>query len=77
MPTKHRKKVTTQYELVYSTKPDYCVLFPMFSVTYIKQHRQNNQDINSWASKSLKCFLIGLYPKSDALMSIIHCPKNS
>ena len=46
----------------------------MFSVAYIRQHRSNNKDINSWSSKTLKCILVGKCPKSDAL--IFHHPPS-
>ena len=68
MPTKHKKIVTTPFELVYNKKPDYRMLFPMFSIAYIRQHREDGKDINSWKSKSLKCIAVGSCPKSDGLI---------
>ena len=68
MPTKHKSKITTPYELVYNKKPDYRVLIPMFSIAYIRQHRQNNKDLDSWSSRSLKCILVGTCPQSDGLI---------
>lgn len=68
MPTKHKSKITTPYKLVYNKKPDYRVLIPMFSIAYIQQHRQNNKDLDSWSSCSLKCILVGTCPQSDGLI---------
>ena len=68
MPTKHKNKVTTPYELVYKRKPDFRQLFPQFSIAYIRQHRQDNKDIDSWTAKSLKCIVVGSCSKSNGLL---------
>ena len=41
LPSSHKGKcVKTPHELVFGTKVDYDVLFPMFSVAYLKQERE-------------------------------------
>ena len=68
MPLKRDDKYFTPYEAVYQKKVDYRVLFPMFSIAYIRQHREDGQDKNSWVSKSLKCIAVGTCNKSDSLL---------
>jgi hypothetical protein len=65
---KDSTKVTTPYERVFCKKVDYRMLFPMFSLAYIKQHREQGQDKNSWVSKSLKCIVVGKCNKSNSLI---------
>ena len=40
----------------------------MFATAYKRQHRQDNRDISSWTSKSLKCVTVGSCPNSDGLL---------
>jgi deoxyuridine 5'-triphosphate nucleotidohydrolase len=68
LPIKKNGKLTTPYELVYNKKVDYRALFPLFSIAYIRQHREEGQDKNKWTSKSLKCVLVGKCNKSDSLL---------
>lgn len=68
LPVKHNNKTTTPYELVYHCKVDYRALFPLFSIAYIRQHKENGQDKNKWTSKSLKCILVGKCGKSNSLL---------
>jgi deoxyuridine 5'-triphosphate nucleotidohydrolase len=68
MPLKRQDKVTTPYEIVYKRKVDFRALFPMFSIAYIRQHRTEGQSTNKWASKSLKCIVVGKCNKSNSLL---------
>ena len=70
MPLKFKDddKITTPYEKVFNKKVDYRMLFPMFSISYIKQHRENGQDKTNWTSKSLKCIVVGKCNKSNSLI---------
>lgn len=68
MPTTIDDTITTPYEAVYKSRPDYRTLIPMFAISYIKQARDNGQDKTSWTSKTLKCILIGSCSKSDGLL---------
>ena len=61
MPVRHQNNV-------YKKKVDYRSLIPLFCIAYIKQPRFEGQDKNSWASKSLKCILVGKCDKSDSLL---------
>jgi hypothetical protein len=68
LPIKKKGKLTTPYELLYKKKVDYRALFPLFSIAYIRQHKEDGQDKNKWTSKSLKCVLVGKCNKSDSLL---------
>ena len=68
-PVKRNGKLTTPHELVFQSKPDYRVLFPMFSTAYIKQNRETGgHHKNKWRSKTLKCILVGTDNKSDGFL---------
>ena len=69
MPCSHLKKgITTPHEFVFGKKVDYRVLFPMFSVAYVKQPREtggsHKQKIRT---KSLKCIVVGSDTKTNGL----------
>ena len=68
LPTDHSDSITTPHQLVYREKVDYRCLFPLFSVAYIKEFRQNGHKLNKWESHSLKCIVIGKCPQSDGLL---------
>ena len=83
-PIKVKNKVTTPFEAVYHNKVDFRQLFPMFSVSYIKQETEvGGTHKNKWSSQSLKTICIGTCPDSDGLLfyhppskSIISCADN-
>ena len=60
-PTTHLKnKIITPHNLIFNKKVDHPKLFPLFSVAYIKQEReQGGKPKNKVLSKSLKSILIG------------------
>jgi deoxyuridine 5'-triphosphate nucleotidohydrolase len=68
LPIKHDDKITTPYELVYHKKVDYRVLFPLFTVAYIKHMRDEGKALSKWKGQSLKCIVVGSCTKSDALL---------
>jgi hypothetical protein len=68
LPTQHLDKVTTPFELVYQKKVDYRLLFPMFSVAYIKYRREGGRVKDKWSAQSLKCIAVGTCQKSDGLL---------
>ena len=68
MPTTHLPEITTPFALVHNSKVDYRLLFPMFSAAYIKYMREDGKVKNKWASRSLKCIVVGTCPKSDGLL---------
>ena len=67
LPTSHLKNtVATPHELAFGTKADYRVLFPMFSIAYLKQEReQGGVHKNKFRSRSLKCIIVGSDTKSN------------
>ena len=67
LPTSHFKdKITISHELVFGKKVDYRVLFPMFSVAYLKREwEQGDHHRNKHRTKSLKCIIVGSDPKTD------------
>ena len=70
LPTSHlRNTVATPHELAFGTKADYRVLFPMFSVAYLKQEReQGGTHKNKFRSRSLKCIIVGSDTKSNGYL---------
>ena len=48
LPTKNKEKITTPFESVYNEKVDYRTLFPMFSVAYIRQMREQGTNKSKW-----------------------------
>jgi deoxyuridine 5'-triphosphate nucleotidohydrolase len=68
LPTNHTNTITTPHELVYNKKVDYRVLFPMFSIAYIKYLREGGTVKDKWAPQSLKCIVVGTCNKSDGLL---------
>jgi hypothetical protein len=68
MPVKHNQKITTPFELVYKKKVDYRVLFPLFSIAYIKHMREEGKQVSKWKSQSLKCIVVGTCHKSNGLL---------
>ena len=70
MPTSHlRNTIATPHELAFGCKADYRVLFPMFSVAYIKQEReQGGAHKNKFRSRSLKCIIVGTDTKSNGYL---------
>ena len=41
-PIIHNDSVTTPFEIAHQTKPDFRTLFPMFSIAYVRQLRNNS-----------------------------------
>lgn len=68
LPVKRGNKIITPHKEVYGRNVDYRVLFPMFSVAYIRQHHEDGKNIKSWVSKTLKCIVVGTCNKSDGLI---------
>ena len=68
MPIKHDGKITTPYEVVYAKKVDYRILFPLFSIAYIKQMRHEGKHLSKWKSQSMKCIVVGTCSKSNGLL---------
>ena len=70
LPTSHlRNTVATPHELAFGSKADYRVLFPMFSVAYLKQEReQGGTHKNKFKSRSLKCIIVGSDTKSNGYL---------
>ena len=69
LPASHVKKKTTPHELAFGTKEDYRVLFPMFSLAYIKQEReQGGTHKHKFKTRSLKCIIVGSDSKSNGFL---------
>ena len=70
MPSSHQKNViASPHKLAFGTKVDYRVLFPMFSLAYIKQEReQGGTHKNKFKTRSLKCILVGSDSKSNGYL---------
>ncbi len=70
LPSSHLKhSVKSLHELVFGTKADYRVLFPMFSLAYLKQEReQGGLHKNKFKSRSLKCIIVGSDTKSNGFL---------
>ena len=83
LPIKRFDQITTPFEAVYDKKVDYRVLFPLFSVAYIKQDTANEGEGRKWKDRSLKCIVVGTCPISDALLfyhppskQLLSCAEN-
>jgi hypothetical protein len=74
LPTSHLKSITTPFELSHNKKVDYRLLFPMFSVAYVKYRRAHGSVKDKWSSHTLKCIVVGTCRKSDGLL-FFHPPS--
>ena len=68
LPIDIDNRTTTPFQEMYRTKVDYRNLFPMLSVAYIKQTRQDGIQKSKWKSQTLKCILVGSCKDSDSLL---------
>jgi hypothetical protein len=68
MPLKIHKYLTTPFEAAYSKKPDPLLLFPMFSLAYVRKVKDGNIKRVKFRNASIKCILIGKCSKSNAYM---------
>jgi hypothetical protein len=75
LPCKVNNELTTPFELVHGVKPDYRVLFRLFSTVYFKVQRDGARDHDSIAEAlSKQGIAIGRDRKSDGLL--IYCPHS-
>jgi hypothetical protein len=73
IPCKVDGELTTPFELVHGVKPDYRVLFRLFSTVYFRVERDGNRTRDGIAeARSKQGIAIGRDRKSDGLL--IYCP---
>ena len=66
--------MTTRYQLIYHSKPDLRLLFPLFSVGYVRRSRDASTDRLTFHSTSIRCLCIGRNDASNQLEFIIPPP---
>jgi hypothetical protein len=76
IPCKVNDELTTPFELVHGVKPDYRILFRLFSTVYWRIERDGTQDRDGVAeAQSKQGIAIGRDRKSDGLLIYCHHSK--
>ena len=68
-PILHHNKITTPFTLAHGSKPDFCTLFPMFSIAYVRETNDTtSSNCENFIHQSVKCIAIGRDNTSDGLL---------
>ena len=68
-PVLHNDTVTTPFELAHRRKPDFRTLFPMFSLSYVRQTTNSDSSPrHNFIRQTTKCIAVGRDPTSDGLL---------
>ena len=58
-------KLTTPFELVHKTKPNLCLLFPLFSVAYVRKVKDGTTKRNKFSGHSLRTIIVAKSDRSN------------